>query len=193
MPFSRESSWLRDQTIVSCLLHWQAGSLPPGPPGKSPLGISNSSNQVNLWRPCPKYHLGVLLQKCFPDTLRHRTLWPSIFSNGSRLPEKLGLVKPVQDKIVQLLSSLTLCVPMDCSLPGFSVLHHLSELAQTHVHCVDDSIQPSHPLFPSSLALHLSQYQRLFQWVGSSHQMAQVLKLQLQHQSFQWIFSVDFL
>ena len=57
-----------------------------------------------------------------------------------------------------------------------------------------DAIQPSHPLLsPSPPALILSQHQNLFQWVGSSHQVAQVLKLQLQHQSFQWIFRVDFL
>ena len=31
-------------------------------------------------------------------------------------------------------SCLTLCDPMDCSMPGFPVLHHLPELAQTHVH-----------------------------------------------------------
>ena len=37
-----------------------------------------------------------------------------------------------------------------------------------------------------------SQHQGLFQWVGSSHQVAKVLKLWLQHQSFQWIFRVDF-
>ena len=40
---------------------------------------------------------------------------------------------------------------MDCSTPGFPVLHHLQELAQTHVHWVGDAIQPSHPLLPSSL------------------------------------------
>jgi len=39
-----------------------------------------------------------------------------------------------------------LCNPMDCSMPGFPVHHQLSELAQTHVHWVDDAIQPSHPL-----------------------------------------------
>ena len=37
--------------------------------------------------------------------------------------------------------------PMDCSTPGFSVLHHLLELAKTHVHRVGDVIQSSHPLF----------------------------------------------
>ena len=38
-------------------------------------------------------------------------------------------------------SWLTLCNPMDCSMPGFPVLHHLPELAQTHVHWVSDAIQ----------------------------------------------------
>ena len=55
---------------------------------------------------------------------------------------------------------------MDCSTPSFPVLHHLLELAQTHVHWVSDTIQPSHPLSsPSPLAFHLSQDQGLFQWV----------------------------
>ena len=37
---------------------------------------------------------------------------------------------------------------MDCSIPGFPVLHHLLELAQTHVHWVSDAIHPSQPLSP---------------------------------------------
>ena len=36
--------------------------------------------------------------------------------------------------------------PMHCSMPGFPVLDHLLEFAQTHVHWTDDAIQPSHPL-----------------------------------------------
>ena len=36
--------------------------------------------------------------------------------------------------------------PMDCSTPGFSVLHDLPEFVQTHVHPVGDAIQASHPL-----------------------------------------------
>ena len=64
------------------------------------------------------------------------------------------------------------------------------EFTQTHVHWVSDAIQPSHPLLLSSpFAFILSQHQGLFQWVGSSHQVAKVLELQLQHQSFQWKFS----
>ena len=70
------------------------------------------------------------------------------------------------------------------------VHHQLSELAQTRAHWVGDAIQPSHPLsFPSS-AFSISQNQGLFQWVSSSHPVATVLDLQLQHQSFQWIFRV---
>ena len=45
-------------------------------------------------------------------------------------------------------SCLTLCDPMDCSMPCFPVLCYLPELAQTHVHWVDDAIQPSHPVAP---------------------------------------------
>ena len=79
-----------------------------------------------------------------------------------------------------------------CSMPGFPVLHYLPESAQTHVHWVDNAIQPSHPLSaPSPPALNLSQHQGLFQWVNTSHQVAKVLEPQ--HQSFQWTFRVDFL
>ena len=91
-------------------------------------------------------------------------------------------------------SCLTFCDPMDCSTPGFPVLHYLSEFAQTHVHWVSDAIQPSCPLLsPSPPAFNLAQHQGLLQWTSSSHQVAKVLELQLQHQSFQWIFRVDFL
>ena len=78
-------------------------------------------------------------------------------------------------------SCLTLCDPIDCSMPGFPVLHCLLALAQTHVHWVGAAIQPSCPL--SSLsppALNLSQHLGLFQWVGSSHQVAKVLEQQQQ-------------
>ena len=49
--------------------------------------------------------------------------------------------------------SPALCDPMDCSMPNFPVLHHVPELAQTHVHWVSDAIPPPHPLLsPSPLA-----------------------------------------
>ena len=57
---------------------------------------------------------------------------------------------------------------------------------------VSDAVQLSHSLSPPSPpALNLFQHQGLFQWVSSSYQVAKVLELQLQHQSFQWIFRVD--
>ena len=96
--------------------------------------------------------------------------------------------------VVQLLSHVWLYDPMDSSTPGFPVLHYLLEFVQSHVHWVSDVIQPSYPLLPpASPALNLSQHQGLFQWVGSSHQMAKVSELQLQYQSFQRLFKVDFL
>ena len=91
-------------------------------------------------------------------------------------------------------SCLTLCDPMDCSIPGFPVHYQLLELTQTHVYRVGDAIQPSHHLLsPSPSAFNLSQHQDLFQWVSSSHPVASILEFQLQHQSFQWIVRTDFL
>ena len=77
-------------------------------------------------------------------------------------------------------SFLTLCNPMNCSMPGLPVHHQLSEFTQTHVHRVGDAIQPSHPASsPSSPAPNPSQHQSLFQWVNSSHEVAKVLEFQL--------------
>ena len=91
-------------------------------------------------------------------------------------------------------SCLTLCDPMDCGTPGLPVHHQLPELTQTHVHWVSDAIQPPHSLSsPSPPTFNLSQLQGLFKWVSSSHQVTKVLDLQLQHQSFQWIFRTYFL
>ena len=88
----------------------------------------------------------------------------------------------------------TLCNTINYNTPGFPVLHYLLEFAQSHVNCVGDAIQPSHPLLTSSSpALNLTQHQGLFQWIRSSDQVAKVSELQLQHQTFQWIFRVDFL
>ena len=85
---------------------------------------------------------------------------------GFHMPQ----LKPYTAKEVKLLLSLfsrsacpTLCHPMDCSTPGFPVLHYLPESAQTHVHWGDEAIQPSHPLSsPSPPAFNLSQHQGLF-------------------------------
>ena len=91
-------------------------------------------------------------------------------------------------------SCLTLCDPMNHSMPGLSVHHQLPEFTQTHVHWVCDAIQPSHPLSsPSPPAPKPSQHQGLFQWVNSSPEVAKVFEFQLQNQSFQWIVITDLL
>ena len=67
-------------------------------------------------------------------------------------------------------------------MPSFRVHHQFLKLAQTHVHQVVDSIQPSHPLlFPFPPACNFPQHQALFQGVSSSHQVAKALEFQLQH------------
>ena len=86
--------------------------------------------------------------------------------------------------VVKLLSRDQLCNPTDCSTPGFPALHYLREFGQTHVHRVNDVIQPSHPLSPPSpFALNLSQHQDLCQRVRFSHQIVKVLESQ--HQQLQ--------
>ena len=68
------------------------------------------------------------------------------FSVGGQSPCLLLL-------LVQSLSHVQVFVSdsMDCSTPGFPVLHYLPEFAQIHVLWIDDAIQSSHPLFSSCL------------------------------------------
>ena len=66
-------------------------------------------------------------------------------------------------QVICFCSVTTLCPtlfdPIDCSIPGFPVLHYLLEFAQTHVHGVGDASQPSHPLSLSSPAFSFPPYQ----------------------------------
>ena len=83
---------------------------------------------------------------------------------------------------------------MDGSTPGFPVLHYLPELGQTHVHRGDDAIQP--PLLCHPLILLPSVFSSIRVFSSESAlciRLVKVLKLQLQHQSFQWVFRLDFL
>ena len=77
------------------------------------------------------------------------------------------------------------CIRLPCPSP--------TPRTYSYVRWVSDAIQPSHPLSSPSPAFSLSQHHGHFQWVSSSHQVAKVLELQLQQQSCQWIFRVDFL
>ena len=88
----------------------------------------------------------------------------------------------------------TLCDPINSSTPGFPVHHWLPELTQNSC-SLSRWCHPaiSSSVIPFSSCLQYFQHQSLFQWVSSSHQVPQILELQLQHQSFQWIFRTDFL
>ena len=69
----------------------------------------------------------------------------------------------------------TFCDPMNYSTPGFPVHHQILEFTQTHAHRASDAIQPSDPLSsPSPPAPNSSQHQGLFQWVNSSHEVANI-------------------
>ena len=120
-----------------------------------------------------------------PPTVSHpqsivqplHTTWPSHISPGIFMPPISLLVVVV---VIWSVSHIQLWDPIDFNMPGFPVLHQLSEFAQTHVHWVSDATKPSHPRSsPSPPAPNPSQHQSLFQWVNSSHEVAKVLEFQL--------------
>ena len=105
-----------------------------------------------------------------------------------RIPQTESCCQVMSPSHVQLFAT-----PWTAAHKASLVPHHLPEFSQVHVHWISDAIQPPHPLLPPSLlTLNLPQHQGLFQWVSCLHQVAKVLEPQLQHQSFQWIFRVDF-
>ena len=68
-------------------------------------------------------------------------------------------INPVHRSCYLIAKSCSIvCDPMDCGKPSFSYFHYVPEFAQTHVHRVNDAIQPSNSLSPSSSALNLSQH-----------------------------------
>ena len=87
----------------------------------------------------------------------------SVLTNSRKLQERLFFClfsshKEAYCSVTKL--CLTLYDPMDCSMSGLSVLHHLPKFARTQVYLVSDAIQPSYPLSSlSPLALCLSQHQ----------------------------------
>ena len=107
------------------------------------------------------------------NTLSIRTISPaqiaSVSQSWGSLQQKLEVFREYQGthQVIReycccwsvALLCLTPCDPLDCSTPGFPVLHRLLELAQTHVHRLSDAIQPSHLLSFPSPALNLSQHQ----------------------------------
>ena len=183
--FSRQEYWsgfpclppgdLPNPEIEPRFPTFQADSLPSEPPRKPKnTGVGSLSLLQGIF----------LTQKSNQGFLYYRQILYHLSYQGS--PIFINQFRLVTQ------SCLTLCDPTDCSTPGFPVHRQLPQLAQTYVHWVGDAIQPSPPLSsPSPPAFNLFQHQGLFQWVTSLHQGAKLLELQ--HQSFQWIFRTDFL
>ena len=83
----------------------------------------------------------------------------------SEIPETISILLISYQSVSSAAQScLTLCDPMNCSMPGLPVHHQLPEFTHTHVHQVGDAIQPSHPLSsPFPRAPNPSQHQGLLQ------------------------------
>ena len=127
MGFSQATDW----THVSHFLHWQAGSLPLAPPGEKAMATYSS---VLAWR-IPGMGEPGGLPSMGARRVGHD--WSNLAAAAAVHPGK-----PEHSGCFCLVaqSRLTICDPMDCSTPGFPVLHHLLELAQTHVHWVGYAI-----------------------------------------------------
>ena len=111
------------------------------------------------------------------------------------LSQKLCCKYQIQFSSVQSLSCVQFVVtPWTAACQAFLSTTNSPEFTQTHIHSITDAIQPSHPLLSlSPPAFNLSQHQGLRKWVSFLHQVAKLLEFQLQHQSFKWIFGIDFL
>ena len=154
-------AWRQNHTLFKSLLF----------PGCLPLWTCNFG--VGTKSPCRQS-----IPTCF-NTVRK---WPC---NTERNTKDSAQVNRVFVVVQSLSCVLTLCDSMDCSMPGFPLLHHLPELVQTHTHWVGDAIQSSPLSSPSPPAFYLSPASGSFpiSWLFVSD--GQVLELLLQHQSFQ--------
>ena len=146
----------------------------PGEGNGNPLQYSCQENPVDRGAWQPSVHWVTKSQTRLKQPIMHACIKDKLFpfvnlesiklrEINQREKDKYCIIFLIQFSLVAQ-SCLTLCDPMDCSMPGFPVHHQIPELAQTHVHQVGDVIQPSHPLSsPSPPALNLSKHQGLFQ------------------------------
>ena len=150
IPFSRRSSRPRDQTLVSWIsggfftvwatreAHRVLWSEPKPTEGDSAAHHLKKRSRVHVWL---YEQVNMQTEGCVIGVDEYRNLCCC----------SVAKLCPI------------LCNLMDCSTPGFPVLHYLQEFAQTHIHWVSDATQPSQPLSSASpLAFSLSQHQSLF-------------------------------
>ena len=130
--------------------------------------------------------LGIGIPQKYCDFCSRTLQWSKHFSKGNHL--KFGF--PEHMKVVFVQSTQSWETPGTTATPCPSV-----SLGVCSNSCPLSQLgHQSHPLSsPSSPIFSLPWLQGLYQWVCSSHQVAKVLELQHQHQSFQWIFRVVFL
>ena len=108
-------------------------------------GFHNSWNPRARWCPWRESH-----KTSFPEVKRVsslKVLWnQSLVSGSCKMQVKIHELYCCCCSVTK--SCLTLWDPMDCSMPGFPILHYLLEFAQTHVHWVCDATILCHPLLP---------------------------------------------
>ena len=123
------------------------------------LCVCVSISALQMWRAVWRF----LTVKTEPPHVPTTLILCSEIPDDTPLMPVTGFARWIQfNSVAQL--CLTLCYPMDCNMPGFPVHHPLPKLAQTHVLCVSDAIQPSCPLSPPSpFAFNLSQHLGLHQ------------------------------
>ena len=149
---------------------------------------------MSVSRPSPtkiqKQHLlKEMRRKGNPPTLLGNVNWYSHY--GEKYGGSLKTKNWATISSVHALSCVRLCNPMNRSMPGLPVHHQLPEFTQTHGHRVHPAISSSVVPFsscpqslPASGSFPMSQF---------SHEVAEVLEFQLQHQSFQWTPRTDLL
>ena len=142
-------------SILSCFSHVLLFVTPWTVAHQTPLsmGFSRQEYWSRLPFPTPRDHPDPGIE---PVYLRYPAFAGRFFTTSTTWESSYMFSSVTQ-------SCPTLCDPMNHSTPGLPVHHQLPESTQTHVHQVNDAIQPSHPLLsPSPPALNLSQHQGLF-------------------------------
>ena len=175
--------------MINAIINWKWYWKVVAEPQKMPGFLASRGVEFN---PGPEMRLDRSKLLCSKVLLKYKRDRKSFWHSHQKGDRECHPANVQFNSVTQ--SCPTLCDPINCSTPGLRVHHQLLEYTQTHIHLVGDAIQPSHSLSSSSPpAFNPSQQQGIFKWVSSSHQVAKILKFQLQHQSFQWTPRTDLL